>query len=684
VRGKGALAIIIKMLTAILRATWPYLLAMFTTIWYSIVILTKSLLPSIPKMIYALQSLPQRFSGEPIFMLAFAGCLASMIASIIMSVMSYMAAEKPVISEKPKKIEVEVEVEVIPLKRRFALFLSGLPIFRPVRDRFSDWIERDMQIAGVYENPYYLAGLYLVISVLSIVILAPLSIYLAIQINPFFSTLMAVPLLFLLMPKVNLKIKRGERRGAVEDELPFFTAYSMIIQGGGKTLYDAFKDIIGKGLFKHMEREAAIIVKNVEVFGMDYVSAMSDVAINHPNEGFKNLLLGYTSVLSGGGDLLRYLETKLGDFIEDMKFRWKKYGEDVTTLGEVTLMILFIFPALMLAGSFIMPGESIVILNILTMFGIPMLLILIYLMIASSQPKTYDVVRASIIIPSISAALIGFTLYFLNVNVYVVLASCFAVFAGINGVIVSKQLKEIRMIEEGLPRFLRDITEARKMGFDLNQSIIKVSREVSYNPILDSHISFIAGELRRGVELTSIIPRLRTRSWLEKITLYTIGVGIREGEILPTQLERMIDFVETVNRVKRETKAKLRMQTFLSFIAPIGLAIIVSLMAGVLTYFTGFFSGLLGGAAQAGFIGGQSMNMPMLKGLMMTEPLMQSARALIVVSALGIGILGGKISSLTAKDTTKLFMVMVLTIIALLFSDVIVAQFLRGMIGARA
>ena len=627
-----------------------YLLIAFSSIWFILAILSGSIINPIltTYRVYLLLT-------DPFIALTFTlGLLCTITSVMLLLTVNYGRVISTLREEKAHVI----------------LKLTSLPVLRNIKKRLIRWIEKDIHVAGIYVNPYHLVSIYMIISIISFVILAPISIYLAVNVNPVLILLMSLPVLLLLAPKLNLKLKRSERRVNIIDELPFFTMYSMIMQGVGKTLYDSFKSILGKGVFKHLEKEASILVRNVEYLGMDYIEALSSLAHSHPNDKFKTLLLGYTSVLRSGGDLLRYIETKLKDLIEDMKFRWKKYSDDIVILSEVALISLFIFPSLILAGAFIMPSESIQVLNIVTMIGIPTILSLIYLIIVITQPKTYDDIRYNILIPITVTVLITVIVYLVSVkDIYLLIATCIAVFSGLNGIMASKELKDIREIENDLPRFLRDITEYRKMGFSVYSSIIKIANEISYGSILDDHIRYVAGEITHGKSVREAISALKLKSWVEKLTWHILATGSEEGELSPIQMEYLIDFLETVNRVRRETKSKLRVQMMISFIAPIGLAIMVSIIASVMMYFNTLYwsSGLI-------------KELPIISQITAIEPLITTAKALILISALGIGILGGKISSLTSKDTTKLFAIMLMTIIALLSSDKIASIFLSGMI----
>jgi flagellar protein FlaJ len=299
-------------------------------------------------------------------------------------------------------------------------------------------------------------------------------------------------------------------------------------------------------------------------------------------------------------------------------------------------------------------------------------------MASANQPKTYDVIKIPVVIPALAGLIIALPLFFLGIDRYAVASAGITVFAFMNGGIAFKQLNEISSIDNALPRFLRDITEYRKMGYDLVNAMIIASEENKYGKYFDRHLSYIASQLKLGRPMNDIIREVKMRSYLEKLSFNLVATGIEEGEIKPSQLEILIDFITTVNRVKKETKAKLRLNTLISFMAPIGLILTTYLIAGVMTYFTST-TGMLGMTNQtlpAGQLSGYKFASQSGVNL-----LMKSSKAMMISSSLGIGLLAGKISDFTAKSTIKLAIIMAITVVSLLFGGVMTSMFMKALMG---
>ncbi|HTY74060.1 MAG TPA: type II secretion system F family protein, partial [Candidatus Nanoarchaeia archaeon] len=151
-----------------------------------------------------------------------------------------------------------------------------------------------------------------------------LGVYLAI-------TLQVLPLLILvLMP---LFVVAGfivvplnnasDRSTSLERELPFAAAYISIMSSGGIAPYSSFKRLTEVNLMPAMGKESRDIVKDVEIFGTDPLTALEVAAKKTPLDLFKDFLGGYSSTVIIGGDIGHFLERKAEDIFKARALRVK-------------------------------------------------------------------------------------------------------------------------------------------------------------------------------------------------------------------------------------------------------------------------------------------------------------------------------------------------------------------------
>jgi flagellar protein FlaJ len=103
---------------------------------------------------------------------------------------------------------------------------------------------------------------------------------------------------FIVVPMNNA----SDRSIGIERELPFSAAYISIMSSGGIAPYDSFKRLTEVNLMPAMSKEARDIVKDVEIFGTDPLTALEQAAKKTPLDLFREFLGGYASTVIIGGD----------------------------------------------------------------------------------------------------------------------------------------------------------------------------------------------------------------------------------------------------------------------------------------------------------------------------------------------------------------------------------------------
>ena len=363
----------------------------------------------------------------------------------------------------PKELKARPLTESLPLR-----MISASPKLTELVKRLSADLGKDALMAGETISPYRFLAKNLFYSFIGFLITTPLAVALAILVNPMFLPLAVVPALLAFTPKFTLKSKVGERRKGIEDELPFFAIYGSILQSVGVTLYESMLSLVGRRIFKQIEKDALIVKRVVEFFFKSPLEALEELGRWHPNEKMRIMLLGYTSEWRSGGNVAGYLETKADDFLADMRFRWRKYAETATAYGEVLVSMFFLLPMMILMVAFLMPGQATSMLSQVLVFVVPFLTLAIYMGIATTQPKTYDQITGDIKLPAVAGVMVGIVTVLMGQPNWMIIAASMAAASAVYGASTFLQMREVSLLEKGLIQFLRDITEYKKMGYDIS------------------------------------------------------------------------------------------------------------------------------------------------------------------------------------------------------------------------
>ena len=568
---------------------------------------------------------------------------------------------KPRVARPPEKPKVRPLAEELPLK-----FVSKQRRLRSLAERMSLDMSKDILQSGEALSPYRLAAKHLFYAFVAFFISVPVGLALALLVHPALLALMAAPAIPLAYPKLKLRSVVGDRRRGLEDEVPFFAVFASILQSVGLSLYNSLLAVVGKGVFKQIERDAMMVKRNVDFFFMSPVEALEDVGKRHPNEKMRTLLLGYTSEWRSGGDMSAYLDAKADDYLKDMEFRWKQYAERASDIGETTISLLFVFPMMILMAAFIFPGQALTMTSLVLAVVVPLLTVAVLGFVHSTQPKTYNVIRGDVRL-ALAAGAIGFAAaYLTHTPIWLCIAASLASATALYGASVVLQMREINAMEKALPQFLRDVTEYRKMGYDIVKAITRIAEENTYNPVFDTLLKSVAKQLSLGVRMAEV--EVPTKSWLTKMCFFLLAQVAESGGGTAKCFETLTDFTNHVLRVKRETHSSMRLYQFLSLFTPIALSFVTALMFTLLTA----FSATLLPSVKAGMLGGIAQ---------IPQALVEQCYLLVIATSVCVAMLSTKAVDLTAKNTLWITVNLAIAAGGIAFSSQIASLMMKLIMG---
>jgi flagellar protein FlaJ len=515
--------------------------------------------------------------------------------------------------------------------------------------------------AGVMGRPLVMVRRFAVYSMISALVVVPTSIlatYLFAE--PLFLLLNVIPIFILFYPTLLTRSKVGDTVRGVDEELPYFSVMAAILQSAGLTLYDALTKVGKAKIFKWIEYEGKLIARESLFFGKTQTGAIVERGAQHPSEKFRTYLQGYTSIMASGGDAATYLEEKAKDLIYWNEFRWRSYGQSASDLGEAIIAIFFTLPLIVIAGAFVSPGDTLALVVATIVVIIPVMAVVEYSAIVRMQPKNHDVVRGWTF-PGIGAAVLSFAVgYYLTLPPWLDAGVGLIAFSLVYGWSTFWQLREIRKCEDALPQFMRDVTEYKKIGYDITKAIRRLAEERSYNRKFDGVLEDVSTQLKLGSSMKEVI--VKTRSWLTQMVFYLLGEVVETGGGTPALLENVTDFTQRIVGVRKETKSNMRVYGYLAYATPIGLTLVIFTMY----YMVQQFGGALGGQS-IGFLGG-AVSLP--------PSFLDLTKVLVVEAAVVVGFLAGKAIDFTDRSTFR-----IATGVTLALASIIAAQILIPALG---
>jgi archaeal flagellar protein FlaJ len=412
---------------------------------------------------------------------------------------------------------------------------------------------------------------------------------------------------FIVIPMNNA----SDRSSSLEREMPFAAAYISVMSSGGIAPYTSFKRLTQVNLMPAMNKEARDIIKDVEIFGVDPLSALDIASKKTPLDIFKEFLGGYASTVIIGGDIGHYLERKAEDIFRTRALRVKAAAERLGMLLETFIIVMVMMSLcfyILFAVNGIQSGANASTdlsqysgILMYTYIFTPMLSMLFVYLAHSMQPKTpivdmrpYKVFALSSVIAIIIFLLLTnfmgtiqlpiFTsLISWGVDLPVALAVGLFISAAPSAIVYMKLAKARASMEQGVTSFLRDLTEVRKTGLSPEKCITSLSKR-DYGTFT-KELRKISSEISWGIPIKNVMSDFihRTRSWMVQIVMFllveTIDVG---GGTIP-MIESLARFNNLTQEVEKEKKMSVRPYVFMPYLASILLVATTIMMMGLTT-----------------------------------------------------------------------------------------------------
>jgi len=185
-------------------------------------------------------------------------------------------------------------------------------------------------------------------------------------------------------------------RRELEDELPFTTGYMAILSSAGVPSEKIFYSMSNLTVPLAISDEAKEVVRDVNLFGLDIISALEKASSRTPSERFREMLEGFISTVHSGGNLATYLREKSRQYMKLKKIGLKKFSDTLSMLSEFYVALLLTGPLLlviMLAVMAMLGGGGLgildpsLLLNLLTYLGLPLGAIMFLIILDAASPK---------------------------------------------------------------------------------------------------------------------------------------------------------------------------------------------------------------------------------------------------------------------------------------------------------
>ena len=394
--------------------------------------------------------------------------------------------------------------------------------------------------------------------------------------------------------------KASERSSALEREMPFAATYITVMASGGIPPYMSFKRLTEVELLPATRIEARSLIRDVEIFGVDPLSALEKSAKYNPLDIFRDFISGYASTVIIGGDVIHFLESKAQDIFKAGSMRVKAAAERMGMLLEsfIIVMVLMslcfyiLFSVESIYSTGMDMGSGVI---MYTYVFTPMLSIVFLYLAHGMQPKTPISEMRPYKVYAISSAIGILVLLLLTgffgmiqtpiqnfVDLPIAVAVTLIISAVPPAMVHQKIAGRKASMERGISNFLRDLTETRKTGLSPEACIANLS-DRDYGAF-SKELKKMSSDIGWGIPMRNVIMEFvkKTKSWMSQIVMFLLLEAVDVGGGTIAMIESLARFNNMTQEVEKEKKMSVRPYMIMPYFAAI-LLVATTLMTLIFT-----------------------------------------------------------------------------------------------------
>ncbi len=452
-------------------------------------------------------------------------------------------------------------------------------------------IDKSISAAGMYIPPeVYVSKVFLLALVTTPIVLVATAFLMSAATIPVLLLMIVLsaiftPLVVFAFSLFYLSMTASGRSKHIDHELPFIAVYLSTMVRGGVSPLVALERLAKMKWFPAMRKEISRILRDVNLFGMDPLTAIDKNSHDHPNRSYRDFMEGYVSTVRTGGDVLHYLESKTESIFESRVNSIKLLAERVAMVTEIFIIISVVLALsfyIFFSISALLPVGSIGDILQFTIFAFVLLpsfsVVTIYL-VHSLQPKTMIKMNLPYKVFLISAP-IALGVYYLVVNItaYSLSGQLFAQALGLLTVSIpaaiaySHESRGLGGVEDALASFLRDLTEVRKTGLSPEKCIVLAAKR-DYGPLAKT-IKLIVSQITWGTPLRKVFDEVskKIKDWFTLVVLNFLIDVIDVGGGGVMTMEALARFSRYLVDIEKDLKQKVKPYMIMPYFGAIMIA----------------------------------------------------------------------------------------------------------------
>ncbi|MBU2534951.1 MAG: type II secretion system F family protein, partial [Chloroflexi bacterium] len=150
---------------------------------------------------------------------------------------------------------------------------------------------------------------------------------------------------FVLYPQA----RAWERKGRIDGNLPYAIGWMSTMVSVGVIPYITFKKLAeAKEYFGEVSNEASLVVRDVEVLGFDFISALRNLVVTTPSTHLRVFVQGAVTNALSGGEMGEYFVSKARETSADNQRKFGQFIEGLGLISELYITMMVAAPLFMI------------------------------------------------------------------------------------------------------------------------------------------------------------------------------------------------------------------------------------------------------------------------------------------------------------------------------------------------
>lgn len=142
--------------------------------------------------------------------------------------------------------------------------------------------------------------------------------------------------------------RAGERRRLIDKDLPYAVNYVAAMSSAGVVPAVLLRDLARERTYGEVSREVAWMVRDLDLLGVDLLTAITRGIARSPSRRFQEFLQGAKTTILSGGELKAYFSAKAEQYMSENRRVQREFLDSLGILAESYVTVVIAGPLFML------------------------------------------------------------------------------------------------------------------------------------------------------------------------------------------------------------------------------------------------------------------------------------------------------------------------------------------------